>query len=1317
MTLMAWDDYTCYNLHMHRVVPELIVEKYRNGEFNGEFQAVGLFLDLTGFSSMTDALMQHGQNGAEVLANLMHGVFDPLVENIFNHGGKIVSFAGDGIMALFPVNDSPTEIALHALTAAWTIQDTLLTNPERQTVYGNFHFSVKIGIALGSVSWGILRSTGGGIATYYFRGSAVEEASDAEHTARAGQIILTEDIRPLLRDVIRVSPYTYFHQLDGFAVEMPRPIPVVFPPVDLEISRLFMPEEVITQNVRGEFRQIVNLFMRFPDLSYEELQKLTQVVFELHDQYGGLINRLDFGDKGCNMLMLWGAPVTYENDISRALHFILDLKARVDFRVTAGVTYYIAHAGYLGSALCEDYTCYGWGVNLASRFMMSAPDGIIWTDERIARRVKNQFEFEYSGSQFFKGFAVEEKVYSIVGRKSQELFYQGEFVGREVELPRLIDYVQPLWQGKFAGLTVIWGDAGAGKSRLMYELKGSLSYGGKNFLWALCNADQILRRSFNPFRYWLFRYVGIDPAMDKAMQMQAFDTILNYLIENTHDPELAGELDRLRTVLGSLLDLHWSESFYEQLDAEGRYNNTFNALIALIKAESLRQPVLLVIEDAHFLDEDSKTFLPRLKRALQAGNREYPVGILICSRPARTGSFLTEPLMDWSIDLGGLSVQALSDLAQIYLGGVASPDLIRLLEARSEGNPYFAEQILIYLKEENLLEMSHTGWRMTQRMQETALPTDIRALLVARLDQLPRRVRDVVQTAAVLGREFSVQPLAGMVSDQTYLHQDIAEAEQAHVWLAIRPFQYFFTHALLRDAAYTMQTHASRVQLHVVALQSIETVYGGEIHHHYGELAHHAERAVLTEKAFYYLRHAAKAAADAYQNSEAVDYYTRALAFVSPDDLATQYDLLAERVELYSRMGKHDLHWKDLNALERWAAVLGDLDRIAKALMLRSSYFFITGKYLDSIDCAKQAEQLSDSMASTELGLYTQLIWSYALLRLGHLDEAMQRAQHTLERNRVRGNRKDEARVLTIMGLIALEQKEPASAQKYLIEALKIAHELNDPSLETRALNNLALAEQSVNRNYVIAHQYYEQSYRIARHIGDRNAECFTLGNLGYIAGMQGDFLAARSYHEQALLAARETGNLSLEITTLINLSAVTGNQNEAGSALQYAQQAAELAAKSFERVGEAWATLYMGHAHLLQNEIQMAQAAYRRSIELRNEMDQPVLVTEPIAGMIETYLKSNDFESASREADKILAYLENGSTLDGTEEPLRVYYVCYLLLEKKQDPRSKQLLRIAMQLLETQVSKFDDEPSRKRYVENIPWRRAIRDAAQAASF
>ena len=119
------------------------------------------------------------------------------------------------------------------------------------------------------------------------------------------------------------------------------------------------------------------------------------------------------------MLMLWGAPVAYENDISRALNFILDLQSRVDFPITTGFTYYIAHAGYLGSAMCEDYTCYGWGVNLASRFMMSAPPGEVWVDDRIAGRMSTRFDIEYIGMQRFKGFSTEQTVESAQGSQAR----------------------------------------------------------------------------------------------------------------------------------------------------------------------------------------------------------------------------------------------------------------------------------------------------------------------------------------------------------------------------------------------------------------------------------------------------------------------------------------------------------------------------------------------------------------------------------------------------------------------------------------------------------------------------------------------------------------------------------------------------------------------------------------------------------------------------------------------------------------------------------------------------------------------------------
>ena len=485
---------------------------------------MGLFLDLSGFSTMTDVLMQHGQHGAEVLAGLMHGVFDPLVESIFNYGGKVIGFAGDGIMALYPIESDARSTALQAITSAYVIQNRFRENPTRQTVYGRFSIFAKIGLGYGAASWGILRSSRGEQATYYFRGSAVEESAEAEHHAKAGDILLTSTIHELLRHDIESVPHGSFQCLTGFEAEVPQPTRAVFPAVDLNIARHFMPEDVIANDVRGEFRQVVNLFLRFPDLSSEALQKMMSTVFDLRNRYGGLVSRLDFGDKGSNMLMLWGAPVAYENDIGRALNFLLDLKSAVDFPITAGVTYYISHAGYLGSSLYEDYTCYGWGVNLASRFMMAAQPGEIWVDDRIARRVANRFELDFVGTQSFKGFASEQKVYLLRGyAQTLEPVYQGELVGREDELAQLASFAEPLWQGRFAGLLLLVGEAGIGKERLVHEFRASIRQKGKKALWAFCQSNQIFRQYFNPLRGWLLRYFGISRHQSAQQRRQAFD--------------------------------------------------------------------------------------------------------------------------------------------------------------------------------------------------------------------------------------------------------------------------------------------------------------------------------------------------------------------------------------------------------------------------------------------------------------------------------------------------------------------------------------------------------------------------------------------------------------------------------------------------------------------------------------------------------------------------------------------------------------------------------------------------------------------------
>ncbi|MBV6395593.1 MAG: hypothetical protein HFACDABA_01171 [Anaerolineales bacterium] len=1297
---------------MHRLVPDLILENYRAKKYNGSFRAVGMFLDLSGFSSLTDALMKQGQYGAEALAGLMRDIFDPLVSGIFEHGGKIVGFAGDGIMSLFPTLDDDRSAALNALAAAQMIQRRLSEHSLRTSPYGSFAFSAKIGLSLGDVSWGILHSQDEKTATYFFRGPAVEDSAAGERLARPGDVFLSHALADVLDGDVRLGEDASFHRLEGIVVPLPPPLPIHLAEIDEAAARVFVPANVLHRGERGEFRQAVNLFMRFPELSDAALRSFIHTLFELREQYGGMVTRLDFGDKGCNMLMFWGAPVAYENDIGRALNFILDLQARAGFPITAGVTYYIAHSGFIGGRLSECYTCYGWGVNLAARFMTSAPDGEIWIDERVARRVNHRFDYNQLGAQKFKGFETEQKAFTLLGRKQYiETPHQGEFVGRDAEMAQLLNFLNPLWQGRFAGVFAVWGEAGIGKSRLVYELSALPALEERRVVWAFCHSDQILQHSFNPFRYWLLGYFGFAPSMSEAARKNLFDTHLDQLIAQTADAALAGELERTRSALGSLVDLEWTDSLYARLDAEGRYNNTVIALVALFKAESLRQPLALFIEDAQFIDDDSRAFLPRLKRALSSGETIHPVAIILSSRRTGAETLFDDGLFDQSIELPPLSMEALTTLVEVELGGAISSELAQLIQERSEGNPFFVEQVLVYLQEEKCIEMSAQGWRLTKRLQEAFLSADLRSLLMARLDQLADNVRDTLQTASVLGREFDISILSVILADRPSLDSEIKAAVRAGILLPLGHARFAFTHGLLRDSAYSMQMSARRQELHFLAVEALEKIYKEEIEHHCDQLAHHAERAQLSEKARRYLALSGQQAFESYHNARAADSFTRSLAFIPDSDARARWEMLFKRMEVYKRTGDRVRHLQDIEILDALAKRIGDEELIVGALVQFAYFQFTTGEYAHCIKSVSRAFESPRLQGQVKMDAYSY--WVSALLRLGRLEESMQKAEEALAEARRMGSRKAEANTLNGMGLISIEQVKLTPAMEFLNQALQIAREVGDAPVEMMTLNNMGNAAGYLG-DYSLARDCYERSYLTTRERGDRYAQGLLLGNLGWMAGLQGDFPAAREYQRQSLIVAREVGNPYQEAYTLINLSQVSSMLGDAAQAVEHARLAHGICQSIGERSGEAWSLLNMGHAYLLLGDAEQAQTVYEKCLTIREEMRQPNLAAEALAGLLQIHLRGNDIQGLSQRTAELLSVVENDRDLSGTEDPLRVYFNLYLALRKLEDPRAQEHLQQAVQLLETQVSKFKSDDERQRYVENVPWRRAIQLAGRA---
>ena len=1313
---------------IHPLVPDFILQQFRAGVLRGEFSGVGMFVDISGFSKMTDTLMAHGQHGAEVLATVMRTVFTPLIQTVHEHEGFIATLAGDAFTALFPferaVDAGP--VCAEAVQAAWEIQQQMVANTEQITPYGTYHITAKMGVTVGEAVWGIITSEDESQAAYYFRGSAVEECAEVEHAASAGEIILDALVCQQAPAHAQVEPHGDYFRLMGMGAEEdpdtgnllewgtmalstgPGEI------VDEYVSFVrFFPESLVTQEHTGEFRQVVNLFIQMPTIRTDtELEVFMRALFSLQNRYGGLLNRVDFGDKGAHLLMFWGAPVAYQNDIGRALNFVLELQTRTSLPFTAGLTYRISHAGFIGSPLREEFTCYGRGVNLAARFMIAAPRGDVWVDEEIARRVGDYFELETLGAKTFKGFSEPQQVYQLIERKEQTASsFQGAFVGRQEELGQLVEFVRPLAEGRFAGALVLSGEAGIGKSRLISAFQTSPFVRDMQPapLWALCQNDQILHESLNPFRYWLRQYFEQSALQSEARNKRNFSRKLDELAAATEDASLVNELERTRSFLGALLDLHWPDSLYEQLEGQARFDNTLIGLATLLQAESLRQPVILLIEDAQWLDADSRTFIPRLVRTLTAGGGAVPLAILAAVRLESGGQTKGE-LLGAGVEYQEMVLRAfgrgdLETQAAAVLGAPPDETLVKLLVDRAEGNPFFAEQILRYLLENHDLtqgEDGRFGVRRSLLESKTAfLPTDVRALLVARLDQLTRALRDLVQAASVLGREFEVRVLMGMLRDEEQVTEGVQSGEDAAIWSAISQLRYLFRHALLRDAAYRMQVRTRRRTLHRLAVEALELLYFENPAPRYGELGYHAEQAGLTEKARAYLHKAGDAAKDAYQNSEAVDYYTRALALTPVENPVERFAILFSREQIYHRQGDREAQAQDLVALEELAAGLVDTRRQIEVALRGALMAEEKGDYSNEIVFARRALSLAEGIEDDDLHARGHLKWGTALHWQGDYLGAEQKALRALALFQARGNRLGEGDAFYNLGLTLRERREYTSAENYLLQALEIAREMKDIFREAAALNMLGLISWNW-KEYGMALDYYEQALGIYQKIGRQRGECTALNNLGTIYHMLGNYDAAQRYYEKSLPISRQIGSQQDEAITLNNLGEILLKIEEYELAKPIFEQSLKNEQAIGFRFAEAHTLIFYGETLLSLRDHHAAEEIFRQALALRDELGLPQASLLPKLGLAQVaHLRGNQVQTLQY-MEEVLGIMAS-EPVTSLEDPFGFYWTCYQLLKTNQDFRAKEVLETAYRLLQGQAAKIPDESSRLSFLQNVP--------------
>ncbi len=940
---------------------------------------------------------------------------------------------------------------------------------------------------------------------------------------------------------------------------------------------------------------------------------------------------------GDGVMALFGAPVAHEDDPARAVRCALGMQETLkrinedlvkphgmSLQVRIGLNLGTVIVGDIRSDLRMNYTALGDSVNVAARLQAVADPGAILASRAVYEHTRTLFEFREVGTIRVKGRVEPVEIYELEGPLREPGRVRGipglaaPMVGREKEFAQLKAIIDGLITDQRGAVVLVSGEAGLGKSRLLGELKRYMQHRPQRACEGGCLAYG--QSPYDVIVKLLCSYFEIAAEDGQTAKRDKIERRVRAVLPS--DQPLADILPYVENLLGLPLVEKQMADRIRYLEPAQLRQQTFLAVRDLLAAHARQEPLLLILEDLHWVDKVSLGLLFFLFNSIEG----VPIVLLCTSRP--TENQITPQILRVGVaSLGDrfthISLQPLTlddseALVDLLLTVADLPEsLRRLIPERAEGNPFYLEEIIRMLIDRRIIRRAADRWEMTPGADFSGfqVPRTLEGLIMARVDNLPEATRRTLQCASVIGRDFTAE-LLGRIMEGSAPHpepdlQELIDHELILLRTEQPERQYEFRHILTQQTVYNSLLIRRREHLHHQIGVAIEDLYVSRLDEQVERLAFHFTESKDAARGLPYLIRAAERAAARFANEEALEYYHTAL------NLTGQANATAEqRIRILSGLGDAENFVGDYegasaslrNAVElaRTSPPSPDQPRLVAEIARR------LGRVYERRGDIEQALRWLDGAlreinrdpesghAAERARLYLDIGWVH--YRQGSLEEAYQWRMRALQIAEGSDYYTELGSAYNGLAAIFVEKYDWHRATEYAQRGLTLRETTGDTDGIARSHSNLGvIAADLCDWSRAISH--FKQSLVIRQRIGQANGLCTAYTNLGRVYMLKGEAAQAR----QNIGAARKLAEkihdpdqICLALNALAETELLDQNWSDAISLLEASlQTAGEIGSKDHE----AQASRILAEARLGDGHLSEAAQSARLALELSQEM------------------------------------------------------------------------------------------------------------------